>query len=74
LGYKGSRLSTEFRAFPAAIAVHVVAALATIAGFIIHVYMGTAMVRGSFGAIITGTVSASWTRHHPRVRTGDEKK
>jgi formate dehydrogenase subunit gamma len=51
----------------AAIAVHVVAALATIAGFILHVYMGTAMVRGGFSAIITGTVSASWARHHHRL-------
>jgi thiosulfate reductase cytochrome b subunit len=31
-----------------AVTVHVVAALATIGGFIIHVYMGTAMVRGGF--------------------------
>jgi formate dehydrogenase subunit gamma len=49
------------------IAVHVVAALATIAGFIIHVYMGTAMVRGGFNAIVTGEVTASWARHHHRL-------
>ena len=29
------------------IVVHVIAALATIGAFIIHIYMGTAMVRGS---------------------------
>lgn len=46
------------------IAVHVIAALATIGGFIIHVYMGTAMVRGGFSGIVTGDVSASWARHH----------
>ena len=34
------------------IAVHVVAALATIGGFIIHVYMSTALVRGSFTAMV----------------------
>jgi formate dehydrogenase subunit gamma len=51
----------------ASIAIHVLAALATIAGFIIHVYMGTALVRGSFGAIITGTVAASWARRHHRL-------
>jgi formate dehydrogenase subunit gamma len=49
------------------IAVHVIAALATIAGFIIHVYMGTAMVRGGFNAIVTGEVTSSWARHHHRL-------
>jgi formate dehydrogenase subunit gamma len=51
----------------AAIAVHVVAALATIAGFIIHVYMGTLMVPGGFSAIVTGDVAAAWARHHHRL-------
>jgi formate dehydrogenase subunit gamma len=50
-----------------AVAVHVVAALATIAGFIIHVYMGTAMVRGSFSAIVTGEVPSAWAKHHHRL-------
>ena len=49
------------------IAVHVVAALATIAGFIIHVYMGTAMVRGGFNAIVTGEVTSTWAKHHHRL-------
>lgn len=49
------------------IAVHVIAALATIGGFIIHVYMGTALVRGSMSAIITGRVTAAWARHHHRL-------
>jgi formate dehydrogenase subunit gamma len=49
------------------IAVHVIAALATIAGFIIHVYMGTAMVPGGFDAIVTGEVTAAWARHHHRL-------
>lgn len=47
-----------------AIAVHVAIALATIGGFIIHVYMGTAMVRGGFTSIIRGEVSAAWARTH----------
>src|SRR5215469_10229243 len=42
-----------------AVAVHVIAALATIGGFIIHVYMGTAMVRGGFTSILRGEVSDS---------------
>lgn len=49
------------------IAVHVITALATIGGFIIHVYMGTAMVRGGFDAIVTGEVTSAWARHHHRL-------
>lgn len=49
------------------IAVHVIAALTTIAGFIIHVYMSTAMVRGSFTAMVNGEVTSSWARHHHRL-------
>jgi formate dehydrogenase subunit gamma len=47
--------------------VHPVAALITIGGFIIHVYMGTAMVRGGFTSIIRGEVSAAWARMHHRL-------
>jgi formate dehydrogenase subunit gamma len=36
-------------------------------GFIIHVYMGTAMVRGGFNAIVRGYVSKSWAQHHHRL-------
>ncbi len=50
-----------------AVLVHVVAALLTIGGFIIHVYMGTAMVRGGFTSIIRGEVSADWARMHHRL-------
>jgi formate dehydrogenase subunit gamma len=50
-----------------AVTVHVVAALATIGGFIIHVYMGTAMVRGGFTSIIRGEVSTDWARTHHRL-------
>ena len=63
-----------------AIAVHVTAALATIGGFIIHVYMGTAMVRGGFTSIIRGEVSIAWAKTHHRLwyeqiakRTSSEK-
>jgi formate dehydrogenase subunit gamma len=47
-----------------AIVVHVVAALASIGLFIVHVYMGTAVVRGSFTAIVSGRVSPAWARAH----------
>ena len=50
-----------------AVTVHVVAALATIGAFIIHVYMGTAMVRGGFNSIIRGEVSTAWARTHHRL-------
>jgi formate dehydrogenase subunit gamma len=50
-----------------AVAVHVAAALATIGGFIIHVYMGTAMVRGGFTSIVRGQVTALWARTHHRL-------
>lgn len=49
------------------VAVHVAAALATIGGFIIHVYMGTAMVRGGFTSIIRGEVSTAWAKTHHRL-------
>ncbi|HYA24280.1 MAG TPA: formate dehydrogenase subunit gamma [Terriglobales bacterium] len=49
------------------VAVHVTAALATIGAFIIHVYMGTAMVRGGFTSIIRGEVSAAWAKMHHRL-------
>jgi formate dehydrogenase subunit gamma len=44
--------------------VHPVCALFTIALFIIHVYMGTAMERGAFGSVIRGDVSRAWADHH----------
>ena len=50
-----------------ALFVHVVTALATIGGFIIHVYMGTAVVRGGFTSITRGEVSASWAKLHHRL-------
>lgn len=49
------------------ILVHEISALAAIGGFIVHVYMGTAVVSGSFSAMINGTVSRAWARtHHAR--------
>jgi formate dehydrogenase subunit gamma len=51
----------------AAILVHVSCALITIGAFIIHVYMGTAMVRGGFTSIIRGEVSPAWAKLHHRL-------
>jgi formate dehydrogenase subunit gamma len=50
-----------------AILLHVSAALATVGGFIIHVYMGTAVVRGSFSAMVRGQVSHQWAKTHHRL-------
>src|SRR5713226_3901956 len=50
-----------------AVTVHVTAALVTIGAFIIHVYMGTAMVSGGFTAIVRGEVSAAWAKMHHRL-------
>ena len=49
-----------------AVLVHVIAFLCTVAGFIVHVYMGTAVVRGGFASVIRGEVTRNWARiHHP---------
>ena len=46
--------------------LHAIAALFTIGAFIIHVYMGTAVVREGFSSVIRGEVSEDWARtHHP---------
>jgi formate dehydrogenase subunit gamma len=50
-----------------AILVHPAAALVTIGLFMIHVYMGTAAERGTFGSVIRGDVSRAWARSHHRL-------
>jgi len=52
---------------PVVILLHVCAALVTVGAFIIHVYMGTAVVRGGFTSIIRGEVSPAWARTHHRL-------
>jgi formate dehydrogenase subunit gamma len=47
--------------------IHEAAALATIGGFIIHIYMGVFFVPGSMAAITTGYVSRAWARAHHRL-------
>jgi formate dehydrogenase subunit gamma len=51
----------------AAILVHVACALITIGAFIIHVYMGAALVKGGLTAIIRGEVTPAWARMHHRL-------
>jgi formate dehydrogenase subunit gamma len=49
-----------------AVIVHPIAALLTIALFIVHVYMGTAVERGAFGSIIRGDVPRWWAARYHR--------
>ena len=47
--------------------IHDIAALLMLAGFIIHVYEGTAHQPGTFRSMMDGTVTEDWARtHHPR--------
>jgi formate dehydrogenase subunit gamma len=48
----------------AATLVHAVAALVTIGAFIVHVYMGIAVVPGGLRAVVQGGVSEEWLRRH----------
>ncbi|HSL55343.1 MAG TPA: formate dehydrogenase subunit gamma [Pyrinomonadaceae bacterium] len=58
--------------------VHDIAALLMLAGFIIHVYEGTAHQPGTFRSMMDGTVTEDWARtHHPgwfRSLKGSHKK
>lgn len=51
----------------AAILLHETAALLTVGGFIIHVYMGVAIVQGGLAAMVRGSVSAGWAKAHHRL-------
>jgi formate dehydrogenase subunit gamma len=50
-----------------AVTTHVVAAMATIGAFIIHVYMSVFMEPESFYAMIHGRVSDAWARTYHRL-------
>jgi formate dehydrogenase subunit gamma len=51
----------------AAVLVHPSAAIVSIAGILVHIYMGTAAVPGALNGMIRGWVSPAWARsHHPR--------
>ena len=47
-----------------AVLLHAVSALVVIAAFIVHVYMGVFVVPGSVDAIVHGSVTTEWARHH----------
>src|SRR5947207_3651365 len=58
--------------------IHDVAALVMLAGFIIHIYEGTAAMPGTFRAMTNGTVTERWAwTHHPawyRAVTGRDPR
>ena len=58
--------------------VHDLAALVMLAGFIIHIYEGTAQQPGTFHSMVDGTVTESWAwTHHPawyRAVTGRDPR
>jgi formate dehydrogenase subunit gamma len=54
--------------------VHAVAALITIGGFIVHLYMGLAVVPGGISAILHGEVTEEWARHHHSLWNAETKK
>jgi formate dehydrogenase subunit gamma len=51
----------------AAILIHAAVAMITIGLFLLHVYMGTIMEEGSFGAMVYGTVTRAWARTFHRA-------
>jgi formate dehydrogenase subunit gamma len=63
-----------------AVLVHPIAALVTIANFMIHIYMGVFAERGAFGSVIRGDVTLAFAkRFHPGwyeeiVRTSNLRK
>ena len=48
----------------ASVLVHPVAASLSIAGIILHIYMGTAAVPGAFRGMLHGWVAPEWARSH----------
>jgi formate dehydrogenase subunit gamma len=50
-----------------AVLVHPIAALLSIALFMIHVYMGTAVEPGALGSILRGDVSRAWVARYHRA-------
>jgi formate dehydrogenase subunit gamma len=51
----------------AAVLIHPVAAVISIAGIIVHIYMGTAAVPEAFRGMIQGWVTPEWAAsHHPK--------
>ena len=59
----------------AAILVHPSVSIVSMAGIIVHIYMGTAAVPGAFRGMVRGSVERRWAQaHHPKwVREIDDE-
>lgn len=57
-----------------AILIHSAAAVASIGGLLLHIYMGAAFVRGGFEQMITGYVSREWAEHHHELWYQEQAK
>ncbi len=57
-----------------AILLHPIAALASIAGIILHIYMGTLAVPGALHAMVRGVVTPGWAKHHHRAWFDEEQQ
>ena len=63
----------------ACVFVHDVASVGAVALVILHIYMATAATPGSFSAMVSGTVTEDWARHHhaawkPEPVRNDERR
>jgi formate dehydrogenase subunit gamma len=58
----------------AAVVVHAVAALLTIGGFIVHLYMGLLVVPEGLPAILHGDVTERWAGHHHSLWVADDPR
>ena len=51
---------------------HVIAFLLTVAGFIVHIYMGIFVVPGGLHGIVHGEVTPAWAKMHHRLWYGEK--
>lgn len=58
----------------AAVLAHSGAALVTIGGFIVHVYMGLFVVPGGLEAVVHGEVTEAWAQQHHRLWAEDHAR
>lgn len=59
----------------AAVLLHPLAAIVSLAGIIVHVYMGTAAVPGAFRGMVHGWVDREWAEsHHPKWARQPDKR
>jgi formate dehydrogenase subunit gamma len=65
--FANGRLRSFHWVMPIMVFLHCVSALFTIAGFLIHIYMGLFFVSGGLHGILFGRVPVSWAKAHHRL-------